>query len=215
MSGNTPSVRKEIDSFVSASTNGEIRNLEIGMPAYGIIISASCFQTERMEMFDEKNTKKAVFHGAATDFEVNMMYRKGNYRHDVNEDCAYVILPFGAGNFTATFILPNGNIEEFLEKGKLNEILSSRPDASEIELFLPKFKIAGDEEIDIAGILYDMGVKSLAYPTATLFLTVPCRSIPAILSSSCMNLLVSPPLENFVLYEAEHQELGYDHTGKH
>lgn len=174
LSGNTPSVRNEIDSLVSASTNGEIRNLEIGMPAYGIIVSASCFQAEWMEMFDEKNTKKAVFHGAATDSEVNMMYRKGNYRHDVNEDCAYVILPFGAGNFTATFILPDGNIEEFLEKGKLNEVLSSRPDASEIELSLPKFKIAGDGEIDISDILYDMGVKSLASPaTLHLFKEVP------------------------------------------
>lgn len=174
LSGNTPSVRNEIDSLVSANTNGEIRNLEIGMPAYGIIISASCFKAEWMEMFDEKNTKKAVFHGVAADSEVNMMYRKRNYSHDINDDYSYVILPFGAGNFTATFILPDGNIEEFIEKGKLKDILSSRPDVSEMELSLPKFKIAGDGEIDISDILYDMGVKSLASPaTLQLFKEEP------------------------------------------
>lgn len=174
MTGKSPNVKEEINSWVNDKTRGLIRDITVKFPVYSALINATYFKAEWKYVFKTKNTKKATFHGHSGDSQIDMMNREGGYLYERTADYEAVELPFGAGAFNATFILPSGDIEELIESDALKGLWSYDPRAQNIDLSLPRFKITEDEEIDLTGILCDMGVKSLVKPgKLNLFIESP------------------------------------------
>ena len=164
MTGKSPNVKEEINSWVNDKTRGLIRDITVKFPLYSALINATYFKAEWKYVFKTKNTKKATFHGHSGDSQIDMMNREGGYLYERTADYEAVELPFGAGAFNATFILPSGDIEELIESDALKELWSYEPHNRGIDISLPRFKIAEDKEIDLTDILHDMGVKSLLAP---------------------------------------------------
>ncbi len=164
MTGKSPNVKEEINSWVNDKTRGLIRDITVKLPVYSALINATYFKAEWKYVFKTKNTKKATFHGQNGDSQIDMMNREGGYLYERTADYEAVELPFGAGAFNATFILPSGDIEELIESDALKELWSYEPHNRGIDISLPRFKIAENKEIDLNDILHDMGVKSLLAP---------------------------------------------------
>lgn len=174
MTGMSPNVKDEINSWVNDKTRGLIRDITVTFPVYTTLINATYFKAAWKDAFKAENTKKATFHGQNGDSQIDMMNREGGYLYEHTADYEAVELPFGAGAFNATFILPSGDIEKLIESDALKGLWAYDPQAQNIDLSLPRFKIAEDEEIELTGILYDMGVKSLLEPgKLNLFIESP------------------------------------------
>lgn len=174
MTGQSPKVKDEINSWVNNKTRGLISDIKVPFPVYTTLINATYFKAAWKNAFKAENTKKATFHGQDGDSQIDMMNREGGYLYERTADYEAVELPFGAGAFNASFILPSGDIEELIESDALKGLWSYDPGAQNIDISLPRFKIAEDEELKLTGILYDMGVKSLVKPgNLNLFIESP------------------------------------------
>lgn len=164
LSGKTIGVTDEINSWVNDNTNGLIKEVEVLLPTLSTLINAAYFKADWKDKFKPENTDKATFKGVAGDSQIDMMHRTGSYLYERTEAYEAIEMPFGAGAFTAAFIMPSGDLEAFIDSDALSGLWSNKPNACNIDLSLPKFKIAEDEEINLTNILRDMGVKSLVNP---------------------------------------------------
>lgn len=164
LSGETPSVKNDINSWVSDKTKGLIKNITVKMPVLSALINATYFRARWTYPFDKKYTSKATFKGVNGDSEINMMVKTETYLYDETEDYKIIEVPFGAGAFAAVFILPTNGPEDFLKSKALKNILNQELHKSYRSLFLPRFKIAEDEEINLTRILYNMGIKNIFDP---------------------------------------------------
>jgi len=148
LSGATPGVKNDINSWVSGKTKGLIKNITVKMPALSALINATYFKAGWTYPFDKKYTSKATFKGINGDSEIDMMVKTETYLYDETEDYKIIEVPFGTGAFAATFILPTNGPEDFLKSDALKNILNKELHKSYRSLFLPRFKIAEDEEIN-------------------------------------------------------------------
>ena len=164
MTGKTGNVEDEINSWVTDKTKGLINNIKVDLPLYYTLINATYFKAAWKNAFKAENTEKATFKGINGNSQVDMMHREGAYYYAHTASYKAIEMPFGAGAFAATFILPEGDVEEFLKSNALKELISSKLTGENIELSLPKFRIAEDKDMNLSDILYNMGVKSLLSP---------------------------------------------------
>lgn len=164
LSGTTIGVRDEINSWVNDNTNGLIKNIDVLLPALSTLINAAYFKAEWKDSFKTEDTKKATFKGVDGDSQIDMMHREGCYLYERTEDYEAIEMPFGVGAFNVAFIMPTTNLEAFIKSDALYGLWSNNPKACNIDLSLPKFKIAEDTELNLIDILRDMGVKSLTTP---------------------------------------------------
>lgn len=165
LSGATPSVKNDINSWVSDKTKGLIKSIKVDLPLYYTLINANYFKADWKDAFKTKNTKKATFKGIDGDTQIDMMQREGGYPYISTTSYRAIEMPFGDGAFAATFILPEGDVEEFLKSDALKEVMSIELKGESLALSLPRFKIAEDKEVNLTETLYNMGVKSLLSPS--------------------------------------------------
>ncbi len=164
MTGKTPSVKEEINSWVSDKTKGLIKNIKVQMPVLSTLINAAYFNAAWQNPFCDKVTGKATFNGVNGASEIDMMAQSGEYLYNETADFKLVEMPFASGAFAATFILPSGNVEDFMKSDAFKTALALDPVERTVGIYLPRFKIAEDEEVGLTDILCDMGVKSLNNP---------------------------------------------------
>ena len=164
MTGLTGSVEGEINSWISDKTKGLINSIKVDLPLYYTLINATYFKAAWKNAFKAENTEKATFKGINGNSQVDMMHREGAYYYAHTASYKAIEMPFGAGAFAVTFILPEGDVEEFLKSNALKELISSKLIGENIELSLPRFKIAEDKEVNLTETLYNMGVKSIMSP---------------------------------------------------
>ena len=164
LSGATPSVKNDINSWVSDKTKGLINSIKVDLPLYYTLINATYFKALWKDAFKTKNTKKATFKGIDGDTQIDMMQREGAYYYAHTASYKAIEMPFGAGAFAATFVLPEGDVEEFLKSNALKEVMSIELKGESLALSLPRFKIAEDKEVNLTETLYNMGVKSIMSP---------------------------------------------------
>ena len=164
MSGKSSGVNDEINSWVNDNTNGLIKNIEVQLPLLCSLINAAYFKAEWKDSFKSENTNKATFKGVDGDSQIDMMHREGSYLYERTEAYEAIEMPFGVGAFNVAFIMPTTNLEAFIKSDALYGLWSNNPKACNIDLSLPKFKIAEDTELNLIDILRDMGVKSLTTP---------------------------------------------------
>ena len=164
MTGKTAGVSEEINSWVSDKTKGLIKNIKVPMPVLSTLVNAAYFNAAWQKPFCDKVTSKATFYGVNGASEIDMMAQSGEYLYNETADFKLVEMPFASGAFAATFILPSGNAEDFLKSDAFKKALSLKPEERAVGIYLPRFKIAEDEEVNLTEVLCDMGVKSLDNP---------------------------------------------------
>uniref|UniRef100_A0A8C4XX16 Serpin domain-containing protein n=1 Tax=Gopherus evgoodei TaxID=1825980 RepID=A0A8C4XX16_9SAUR len=109
-----------------------------------------------------------------TSIKVDMMYRKGSYKHHYDKElsCWLVQIPY-SGNAVALFILPDEEKMKEVEKALLKKTLSKWKKASlsfhekgTIYLHIPKFSVS--DTYDIKEVFQKMGVTDVFTDQADL-----------------------------------------------
>lgn len=109
------------------------------------LINAIYFKGEWREPFDASKTFEADFHAydGATD-KVQMMKKSESFVMAESDEYRAVSLPYGEGKVAMAVILPNGDINEFINdfsKEKWDELLKDFRPAGNVQLQLPKFRM--------------------------------------------------------------------------
>ncbi len=144
-----------INAWVAENTNGKIK--EIVTPpidAFTImfLINAIYFNGSWTYEFDEDNTETAPFYllgGSQTTCQ--MMSHKNEHLYTNNRSFQAVDLPYGDGNFRMMIILPyeDVSIDSLIQQMDSDtwQFWLSQCTNTEINLYLPKFKLEYDQEL--------------------------------------------------------------------
>jgi serpin B len=160
----SPDAVTQINGWCARNTKDKIPEIieEIGPDVVMYLINAVYFKGIWVYQFDKKDTKEENFYlPDGTTGKVNMMHQQTTLNYTVDENAAYLELPYGNRAFSMIVILPNGDktpddVATQLDSERWNnriEELSGR----EIDLRLPRFK-AECKYLMQKNILPDMGM---------------------------------------------------------
>lgn len=166
----------EINAWCSKKTRGLIPEFikEINPMTAAILLNALYFKGEWTTPFTVSATHKAPFNGLHHSNVVDMMKKDLTTAYNETADCKGVWLSYGKSKYSMLCILPNEGttVDDVLASGALKEIFN-RQVRTEVELNLPKFKIAPEENLDLENILSNLGCKNLFSPQISSIFTVP------------------------------------------
>lgn len=164
--GNPESVN-EINSWVAKKTNNLIPSV-IKPPIPGdvmmYLINAIYFKGEWTEAFKSEDTFEADFYSydRLTD-KVRMMQRNGSINLAESDEYRAVSLPYGAGKTGMIVILPNMDINEFIDNFDYKKwdamLINFRP-VNKLHLQLPKFKMEYGIK-DLSKALVSLGMEEV------------------------------------------------------
>ncbi|CAM2116236.1 unnamed protein product [Caretta caretta] len=160
---NSTNAVKQINNYIEKKSHGKIVDLvqDLDPLTVMILINYVFFKADWEKPFNYFYTKEEDFFvDGETSVKVNMMYRKGSYKHHYDKElsCWLVQIPY-SGKAVALFILPDEGKMKEVEKALMNKTLSKWKKAFKertIYLHIPKFSISGT--YDIKEIFQKMGV---------------------------------------------------------
>lgn len=152
-----------INKWASNNTNGKIPKVVDKLEAnlVMLLMNALYFKGDWRSKFDKKNTNDQPFYlQNGSQKTVKMMMLEDTFRVAVDDDFVAVQLPYGNGQFRATFLLPDdgkpiSGLLNNLDVSKWTD-LQSHLLTSKIEVGLPKFKL--EQDIDLKKTLKKMGM---------------------------------------------------------
>ncbi len=108
-----------------------------------VLTNALVFDGKWEYEFDEKLTKKGVFHGAKSDTRVDYLNIKEHYCCTVSDDATIIAMPFYGGAYDLMVFMPNegetfSSVAEGLDHKKLETLHAEMPECI-VELSMPKF----------------------------------------------------------------------------
>uniref|UniRef100_A0A8C0J1M5 Serpin domain-containing protein n=1 Tax=Chelonoidis abingdonii TaxID=106734 RepID=A0A8C0J1M5_CHEAB len=165
---NSTNAVKQINNYIEKKTHGEIVDLvqDLDPLTVMILINYVFFKAHWENPFNSFYTKEEDFFvDGKTSVKVNMMYRKGSYKHHYDKElsCWLVQIPY-SGNAVALFILPDEEKMKEVEKALLKKTLSKwkkafkeriLPKLLTIYLHIPKFSVS--DTYDIKEVFQKMG----------------------------------------------------------
>jgi serine protease inhibitor len=151
-----PSAVPTINDWVSSATNGKIKEIVDGPIDADVVmylINAIYFNGAWTTRFDKTQTRADVFTTIdGTTAPIDMMRKTDTVRVAQTNDVQLIELPYGGGAYTMTIVLP--------QRGKsIRDLVASlTPEAwenavgfataSEIELYMPKFRLRWEAELN-------------------------------------------------------------------
>ncbi len=154
-----------INTWVSDKTNEKIEEIvqpPIDPMTVMFLINAIYFKGTWTYEFDQAETKSEPFY-ISTDNQIEcpMMSHKCEHDYFANDLFQAVDLPYGDGNFRMAVILPNYSVDidsviKSMDNATWNSWLSQF-EKTEINLFLPKFKL--EYETSLAEVLSQLGME--------------------------------------------------------
>uniref|UniRef100_A0A8C4VI65 Serpin domain-containing protein n=1 Tax=Gopherus evgoodei TaxID=1825980 RepID=A0A8C4VI65_9SAUR len=173
---NSTNAVKQINNYVEKKTHGEIVDLvqDLDPLTVMILINYVFFKGKNSHWenpFNSFYTKEEDFFvDGKTSIKVDMMYRKGSYKHHYDKElsCWLVQIPY-SGNAVALFILPDEEKMKEVEKALLKKTLLTNefPGSGEtIYLHIPKFSVS--DTYDIKEVFQKMGVTDVFTDQADL-----------------------------------------------
>ncbi len=163
-----------INNWVKEKTKDKITSIIDRIPADAVmyLINAIYFKGTWKYKFDTGATKQDNFYTAAGN-PVNcmMMNQKNKLNYYQTDNYQAVELPYGSGDFSMLVILPSigANINSFISQmndGFWDNLLNSL-DSTEVNLWLPKFKI--EYYINLNDVLKSLGMVSAFNPISADF----------------------------------------------
>ena len=154
----------QINGWVSDKTNKKIPEIidELSPDNVICLINAICFKGIWREKFDKNRTKDENFYSedGANMGKVKMMSQTHNFPYSKDENCGYLMLPYGNGAFSMIVMLPNegrtiDDVISNLDSKSWNDALYM--DTYEVNLRFPRFKVECSYDMHKA-ILPEMGM---------------------------------------------------------
>ncbi|RWS31926.1 serpin SMSB4 variant-like protein [Leptotrombidium deliense] len=164
---------KSINEWIERETNNKIKDLipqgAITPWTNMIIANAIYFHSKWLNQFDPAKNEMRAFHVTPMeDIEVQMMTTTATFMFGVSENLRSTILeiPYANQDFSMLIILPEtskgvDSLVRNMSPEDIDMIVNNLFD-DEVFLAIPKFKF--EQEYELAGPLYSMGVKKLFDP---------------------------------------------------
>ena len=155
----------QINDWVSGKTNKKIPKIidELSPDNVICLLNAIYFKGIWRDKFDKNRTKDEDFYseGGASMGKVKMMSQTHNFPYSEDENCGYLMLPYGNGAFSMIVMLPNegktiDDVVSNLNSESWDEAMYM--DIYEVNLRLPRFKAECSYEMHKA-ILPEMGMR--------------------------------------------------------
>ncbi|CAH0558183.1 unnamed protein product [Brassicogethes aeneus] len=156
-----------INSWVEDKTKNKIKDLITPDSLDGmtrlVLVNAIYFKGDWLSKFDKANTRKMPFYTSETvKSDVDMMFRKGEYKYkfDRDLDAQVLELPYKNRDLSMIVVLPNKKdgikgLEQKLAATDITKVTEGMY-PTDVEVFLPKFKI--ETTIDLNQHLENMGL---------------------------------------------------------
>ena len=164
-----PSSAGIINDWVNEKTNGKIPSIIDHIPTEAVmyLINAIYFKGTWLYKFDSAATKQDDFYVTQNNpVKCMMMSQKDKFDYYQSSGYQAIELPYGNGDFSMLVILPSGgtNINSFINQidESFWDNLINNMDSSEVNLWLPKFKL--EYNIELSKTLEDMGMSSAFDP---------------------------------------------------
>ena len=153
-----------INNWVEDNTNGLIKTIieEISQNTIMYLINAIYFKGNWTYQFDPDLTEQAPFHNlSGGTASVDMMAQRGVFPYFKSDKATFIDLPYGDSLFTMSIIMPDDAEEIGSLIGELKDGLytaaESQFEHTEVDLFLPRFKLA--YETKMKDILRSLGME--------------------------------------------------------
>jgi len=159
--------RLAINEWAEKETSGRIENLipEGGVDSVTALVLANAvyFKGKWVSEFDPKSTRKATFHGAKGETEVDMMSQRSTFGYYEDEDLQVLEMPYIGERLSMLVVLPReellGGLER-VEGGMTTALQESWLDGmrrEEVGVQLPKFEMTWGST-DLATDLIALGM---------------------------------------------------------
>jgi len=115
-----------------------------------ILINAIYFKGSWLKTFNEKYTEKRIFMNCYKDKSlVDFMYMKEKFDYFEDEKIQAISLKYKQDNMVATIILPQDNVNDYIENLTLQKYkdLINKMKNIKVKLYLPKFEINYETEL--------------------------------------------------------------------
>lgn len=164
---------KQMNDWVEEQTRGKIVDLipsgAVNPWTKMIIANAIYFKAKWLNKFNKENTKKVAFFVSPTDeIKVDMMSMETTLMFGISErlQATAIELPYANPDYSMIIILPHiskglDSLIRLIRPSDLYELVSNMYE-DEVNVMLPKFKV--DQQFELAGPLYSMGIKRLFDP---------------------------------------------------
>ncbi|KAK2104689.1 Alpha-1-antichymotrypsin [Saguinus oedipus] len=160
--------KKLINGYVEKGTQGKIRDLikDLDKQTIMVLVNYIFFKAKWKTPFDPRDTFESRFYFSKRNWVKVLMMSLEDlatpYLRDEELSCTVLELPY-TGNASALFILPDRDKMEEVEAMLLPETLKRWRDSLKIrridELYLPKFSISGDYNVE--HILPQLGIEEV------------------------------------------------------
>lgn len=152
----------KINQWAASHTNDKIKLVLEKIEPHQVLflLNALYFKGDWTEKFDEKNTSKALFHGATREVTQDFMYLLKEFGYTENESFRMLELPYGNEKYAFVAMLPvNGSADEMIRGLTLEKWNAARAalKKQKVEVSLPKFKMEFSKNLN--GVLQVMGMK--------------------------------------------------------
>lgn len=162
-----------INAWAERLTRGKIKHLmapgTVTPWTQIVIANAVYFRSQWMVQFDQANSVLDEFHvNPVESMNVTFMKQTGSFMYGISETLGATALdlPYADQQFSMLILLPETStgVDSLLKSLQPNDIydLVSHMYSDEVEVSLPKFKL--EQEFDLAGPLFSLGVKKIFDP---------------------------------------------------
>lgn len=162
-----PAVLDEINTWISDNTGGNINNALDQIPPLTVIylINAIYFNADWKYTFDSELTFTGPFESLSGDFsDVDYMRQTNDFLFTENSEFKAIDIPYGNDAFSLSIVLPNGDVNDFVEAFSDSDFENAIDQLEETEVILsmPKFEMAYD--VQLAEALEQMGMPDVFTP---------------------------------------------------
>lgn len=172
-SGNPSEAAEQINTWVSESTKGKIREIissdAINSSTRLVLLNAIYFKSAWNDQFDPCHTQDTDFHVSPSETtKVPMMFKKikeADYCFSTELQCQVLKVPYLFGALNMFILLPDKSstsldeLEGKLTADHLKSIYGILKGSYELRFWLPKFKI--EAQLELNDVLCDIGIRDL------------------------------------------------------
>lgn len=162
--------RKDINSWVSTHTDGMIPEMlkELNQGVALCLVNALCFEGKWAQTYSEDSVWDGTFHAAdGTEQSARMMSSdEALYLKDGN--ATGFLKPYAGGRYSLAAILPNGSLDDYVQKldGDMLRSLIENATQDEVRATMPQMELKSD--VELADALRAMGITDVFEGNADL-----------------------------------------------
>lgn len=153
------STLQDINNWISHRTDGEIENALQDMHPNVILylINALYFHASWASPYEVNNIREGVFYGAQGEETAQMMHSEEE-RYLRDENAVGFMKPYRDTSYSYVAILPNGEIDEYLQNLDAETLLSLLENVQETTVFAQMPKHTVETKLELSELLCEMGM---------------------------------------------------------